>query len=193
LIDRVAARLTRKLYEVPVGFKYFVDGLLGGNLGFAGEESAGSSFLRRNGTVWTTDKDGIIAALLSAEMTAKLKDPGEIYSELTHELGCSLYERTDAPAISEQRKLLAGISKADIKIASLAGEQIVAVQTNAPGDGNAIGGVKVISENGWFAARPSGTEDIYKIYAESFIDEQHLRQIQTEAESIVGGVFQTIS
>jgi phosphoglucomutase len=186
MIDRVSRKLNRKLYEVPVGFKYFVQGLLSGDLGFAGEESAGSSFLRLDGTVWTTDKDGMIAALLAAEMTAKLKDPGEIYFELTQEFGTPLYERTDAVATSEQKELLARISKEDIAVSTLAGESIIAVQTNAPGDGGPIGGVKVISENGWFAARPSGTEEIYKIYAESFKDEQHLRQIQAEAESIVG-------
>ena len=185
MIDRVSRKIDRRLYEVPVGFKYFVNGLISGDLGFAGEESAGSSFLRRDGTVWTTDKDGIIAALLSAEMTAKLKDPGEIYFALTQEFGTPLYERTDAVATREQKEILARISTADITASTLAGESITAVQTNAPGDGDAIGGVKVISENGWFAARPSGTEEIYKIYAESFKDELHLKRIQAEAESIV--------
>jgi phosphoglucomutase len=189
MIDRVSRKLGRKLYEVPVGFKYFVDGLLRGDLGFAGEESAGSSFLRLDGTVWTTDKDGMIAALLAAEMTAKSKDPGESYFDLTKEFGTPFYERTDAGATGKQKELLARSSKADIAVSTLAGEEIVAIQTNAPGDGNPIGGVKVISENGWFAARPSGTEEIYKIYAESFKDEQHLRQIQAEAESIVGQAF----
>jgi phosphoglucomutase len=189
MIGRVSRKLGRKLFEVPVGFKYFVDGLLRGDLGFAGEESAGSSFLRLDGTVWATDKDGMIAALLAAEMTAKSKDPGEIYFALTQEFGTPLYERTDASATGEQKELLARISKADIAVSTLAGEEIVAIQTNAPGDGSPIGGVKVISENGWFAARPSGTEEIYKIYAESFKDEQHLRRIQADAESIVGEVF----
>jgi len=185
MIDRVTRKLGRNLYEVPVGFKYFVHGLISGDLGFAGEESAGSSFLRMDGRVWTTDKDGIIAALLAAEMTAKLKDPGEIYRGLTKEIGTSFYERTDAAATSEQKELLGRISKVDIAVSNLAGESIVSVQTDASGDGNPIGGVKVTSENGWFAARPSGTEEIYKIYAESFKSEQHLRQIQAEAESIV--------
>jgi phosphoglucomutase len=185
MIDRAAGKLGRKLYEVPVGFKYFVQGLLSGDLGFAGEESAGSSFLRMDGGVWTTDKDGIIAALLAAEMTAKLKDPGEIYLSLTKELGTSFYERTDAEATSEQRERLGRISKADIAVSTLAGDSVVSVQTNALGDDNPIGGVKVSSESGWFAARPSGTEEIYKIYSESFKGEQHLRQIQAEAETIV--------
>jgi phosphoglucomutase len=185
MIDRTTARLGQRLYEVPVGFKYFVQGLLNGDLGFAGEESAGSSFLRRDGGVWTTDKDGIIAALLSAEMTAQLKDPGDIYRSLAMELGTSFYERTDAAATGEQKERLARISKDDLSISSLAGDSIVSIQTDAPGDGNPIGGVKVTSQNGWFAARPSGTEDIYKIYAESFTDEQHLHRIQAEAETIV--------
>lgn len=189
MIDRVTRKYNRSLYEVPVGFKYFVPGLFGGKLGFAGEESAGSSFLRLDGTVWTTDKDGIIAALLGAEMTAKRKDPGEVYLELTGEFGTSFYERTDASATREQKKLLAQIATADITASTLAGEIILSVQTNALGDGDPIGGVKVTSESGWFAARPSGTEDVYKIYAESFKDEQHLRQVQAEAETIVGQVF----
>jgi phosphoglucomutase len=190
MIDRVADGLDRKLYEVPVGFKYFVDGLLEGTLGFVGEESAGASFLRRDGTVWTTDKDGLIAALLAAEITATMKkDPGEIYHELTQQFGDPQYDRTDAHATIQQKKLLAKMSKASIQSPTLAGEKIQTVLTHAPGDGQAIGGVKVISESGWFAARPSGTEEIYKIYAESFRSQQHLKQIETEAETIVGQAF----
>jgi phosphoglucomutase len=190
MIDRVTAGLGRKLYEVPVGFKYFVDGLLAGQLGFVGEESAGASFLRRDATVWTTDKDGIIAALLAAEMTATMKkDPGEIYHELTQQFGDPLYDRTDAHATTEQKALLAKMSKDSIRSPTLAGEKIQTILTHAPGDGQAIGGVKVIAESGWFAARPSGTEEIYKIYAETFRGQQHLQQIQAEAETIVGEAF----
>ena len=191
MIDRVAAKLGRKLYEVPVGFKYFVGGLLAGDLGFAGEESAGSSFLRRDGTVWTTDKDGIVAALLSAEITAKMrKDPGEIYRELTKELGDPLYDRISAPASSQEKKDLEGITNKDIRVTDLAGEKILSVLTSAPGNGTAIGGVKIIAKSGWFAARPSGTEDIYKIYAESFNSKDHLLQIEAEAQAVVAGVFE---
>ena len=190
MIDRVTAKLGRKLYEVPVGFKWFVDGLFGGWLGFGGEESAGASFLARDGSVWSTDKDGIIAALLSAEITARTgTDPGEIYAQLTKENGESVYERIDAPANAEQRARLGKLSPQDISVSDLAGEKIERILTTAPGDGNPIGGVKVIAENGWFAARPSGTEDIYKIYAESFRGQEHLRRIQEEAQSIVGGVL----
>jgi phosphoglucomutase len=186
MIDRVAAKLGRKLYEVPVGFKYFVEGLLSGDLGFAGEESAGSSFLRRDGTVWTTDKDGIIAALLGAEITAKTKkDPGDIYLELTKENGDPFYDRTEAPATAPQKAALERISRGDIQAPRLAGEKIMTILTNAPGDGRSIGGLKVVAQSGWFAARPSGTEDIYKIYAESFSSEEHLRQIEAEAQAIV--------
>ncbi len=186
MIDRVTAGLNRKPYEVPVGFKFFVDGLVDSWLGFGGEESAGASFLRRNGEVWTTDKDGLIAALLSAEITACLgRDPGEVYAELTRRFGNPVYERADAPANSEQKAILSKLSPEDIQTTELAGEPIRKVLTRAPGDGNAIGGVKVISENGWFAARPSGTEEIYKVYAESFLGEQHLRRIQKEAQEIV--------
>jgi phosphoglucomutase len=186
MIDRVTAKLGRKLFEVPVGFKWFVDGLLNGSLGFAGEESAGASFLARAGSAWSTDKDGIIAALLSAEILAHTgRDPGEIYAELSREFGPSFYERIDAPANAEQRAALAKLSSKDIAETELAGEKIQQVLTIAPGDGNPIGGVKVISENGWFAARPSGTEDIYKIYAESFLSQEHLRRIQEEAQEIV--------
>jgi phosphoglucomutase len=191
MIDRVAAELGRKLYEVPVGFKYFVGGLLAGDLGFAGEESAGSSFLRRDGTVWTTDKDGIIAALLSAEITAKMhKDPGEIYRELTKQLGDPLYDRISAPASSQEKTDLEGITKKNIQVPDLAGEEILSILTNAPGDGTAMGGIKIIAKSGWFAARPSGTENIYKIYAESFSGKEHLQQIEAEAQTIVGRVFE---
>ena len=186
MINRVAARLQRPLYEVPVGFKWFVEGLLAGRLGFGGEESAGSSFLRRDGSVWTTDKDGIIPCLLSAEITARMgKDPGEIYRELTRELGNPVYERIDAPATAEQKAALERLSSSDVHAAKVAGEQIEQILTTAPGDGNPIGGIKVISEDGWFAARPSGTEEIYKIYAESFLGQDHLRQIEQEAQTIV--------
>jgi phosphoglucomutase len=186
MIDRVSARLQRPLYEVPVGFKWFVEGLLTGRLGFGGEESAGSSFLRRDGSVWTTDKDGIIACLLSAEITARMgKDPGEIYGELTRELGDPVYERIDAPATPAQKAALAKLSPSDIHAKEVAGEQIEQILNAAPGDGSPIGGIKVIARNGWFAARPSGTEEIYKIYAESFLGQDHLRQIQQEAQAMV--------
>ena len=185
-IDRVAARLGRRLYEVPVGFKWFVDGLLSGALGFAGEESAGASFLRRDGTVWTTDKDGLIAALLAAEIIAREgRDPGEIYAELSRDLGESFYARIEAPATAAQKAVLAKLSPADIDGKELGGEPIRQILTTAPGDSNPLGGVKVTAENGWFAARPSGTEEIYKIYAESFRGEDHLRQIETEAQALV--------
>jgi phosphoglucomutase len=187
MIDRVTAGLGRELFEVPVGFKYFVDGLIDGKLGFVGEESAGSAFLRRDGTVWTTDKDGLIAALLAAEITATMKkDPGEVYRELTQKYGDPQYDRTDAHATTEQKTVLAKLSKESIQSPSLAGEKIQTILTHAPGDGQAIGGVKVIAESGWFAARPSGTEEIYKIYAESFRGQEHLKQIEAEAETIVG-------
>jgi phosphoglucomutase len=190
IIDRVADKLGRRLYEVPVGFKYFVNGLLHGDIGFGGEESAGASFLRRDGTVWSTDKDGIIAALLSAEITAKAKkDPGEIYRELTKELGDPLYDRTDAPATTEQKATLARISRENIQADKLAGEKILDILTSAPGDGDAIGGVKVVAQSGWFAARPSGTEEIYKIYAESFRGSEHLQEIEAEAQAIVSKAF----
>jgi phosphoglucomutase len=186
MINRVSARLQRPLYEVPVGFKWFVEGLLAGRLGFGGEESAGSSFLRRDGSVWTTDKDGIIPCLLSAEITARVgKDPGEIYRDLTRDLGDPVYERIEAPATPEQRAALERLSPSDIHATEVAGEQIEQILTTAPGDGNPIGGIKVIAENGWFAARPSGTEEIYKIYAESFLGQDHLRQIEGEAQAIV--------
>ena len=190
IIDRVTAGLGRRLYEVPVGFKYFVDGLIEGSLGFVGEESAGATFLRRNGSVWTTDKDGLIAALLAAEMTATMKkDPGEVYYDLTQKYGDPQYDRTDAHATVEQKKMLAKMDKESIRTPMLAGEKIQSILTHAPGDGQAIGGVKVITESGWFAARPSGTEELYKIYAESFKDQKHLLQIEAEAQSIVSEAF----
>lgn len=190
MIDRVTAKLGKRLYEVPVGFKYFVDGLLHGELAFAGEESAGSSFLRRDGTVWTTDKDGIVAALLAAEIAAKMKqDPGQIYRQLTKECGDPLYNRTQAPATRVQKAALEKITAANIQAQDLAGEKILKVLTDAPGDGISIGGIKVVTQNGWFAARPSGTEDIYKIYAESFSSTEHLQKIETEAQAIVRKVF----
>ncbi|HEY1756391.1 MAG TPA: phosphoglucomutase (alpha-D-glucose-1,6-bisphosphate-dependent) [Bryobacteraceae bacterium] len=190
MIDRVTAKLGRKLYEVPVGFKYFVDGLLDGSLGFGGEESAGGSFIRRDGSVWTTDKDGITLALLSAEITAKLgRDPGEIYRDFTREFGESVYERIEAPATPDQKKLLAKLSPQQITSKELGGEPIRAVLTNAPGNGDAIGGLKVSTDSGWFAARPSGTEDIYKIYAESFQGAEHLHRIQQEAQAIVNAAL----
>jgi phosphoglucomutase len=186
MIDRVSARLQRPLYEVPVGFKWFVEGLLAGRLGFGGEESAGSSFLRRDGNVWTTDKDGIIPCLLSAEITARSgKDPGEIYLELARKLGDPVYERIDAPATPEQKATLERLSPSDIHAKDVAGQQIQQILTTAPGDGEPIGGIKVIAKDGWFAARPSGTEEIYKIYAESFLGQDHLRHIQEEAQTIV--------
>jgi phosphoglucomutase len=186
MIDRVCAQLQRRLYEVPVGFKWFVEGLLGGQLGFGGEESAGASFLRRDGGVWATDKDGIIPCLLAAEITARLgKDPGEIYRELTLDLGDPVYERIDAPASSEQKAALEKLAAADIHIIELAGDKVQQILTAAPGDGNPIGGIKVIARDGWFAARPSGTEEIYKIYAESFRGQDHLRRIEEEAQTIV--------
>jgi phosphoglucomutase len=190
MIDRVARKLGRSVYETPVGFKWFVSGLLNGTLGFTGEESAGSSFLRMDGSVWTTDKDGIIAALLSAEVTARMRsDPGEIYRALTSEFGDPVYDRIDAPATSAQKAVLQKLSPDNIRASDLAGEPIQTILTKAPGDGNAIGGVKVIAEGGWFAARPSGTEEIYKIYAESFRGREHLQRIEEEAQAIVGQAF----
>ncbi|MGA7616103.1 MAG: phosphoglucomutase (alpha-D-glucose-1,6-bisphosphate-dependent) [Thermoanaerobaculia bacterium] len=186
LIDRVTAGLGRKLYEVPVGFKWFVSGLLDGSLGFGGEESAGASFLRRNGEVWTTDKDGIIMGLLAAEMTARTgRDPGELASELLQKHGPSFYQRVDAPATPEQKAKLGKLSTESVTAKELAGDPIDTILTHAPGDGNPIGGLKVTSRNGWFAARPSGTENIYKIYAESFVSEEHLSRIQEEAKEVV--------
>ena len=186
MIDLVAERLGRRTIEVPVGFKWFVERLLDGSLGFAGEESAGASFLRRDGTVWTTDKDGIAPALLAAEITGRLgRDPGEVYLGLTRELGGPVYDRIDAPATPEQKKALSALSPEEVRSTDLAGEKISAVLTRAPGNGAPIGGIKVIAPNGWFAARPSGTESITKIYAESFLGEDHLRRIISEAQAIV--------
>ncbi|MCU0226666.1 MAG: phosphoglucomutase [Bryobacterales bacterium] len=186
MIDRVAAALSRHVFEVPVGFKYFVNGLIAGELGFVGEESAGASLLRQDGSVWTTDKDGIAVALLAAEITARLgKDPAQRYHELTAEFGVPAYQRMDAPATATQKKALASLTAQQVRSTTLAGEPITAKLTHAPGDGNAIGGLKVTTENGWFAARPSGTEEIYKIYAESFRGEEHLKEIQLEAQEIV--------
>ena len=192
MIDRVAARLQRKLCEVPVGFKWFVDGLMNGTYGFGGEESAGASFLRKDGTVWTTDKDGIIMDLLACEMTAVTgKDPSEIYTELTEMFGVPFYERIDAPATIEQKAVLKHLSPEMVLSKELAGEPITAKLTTAPANGASIGGLKVASENGWFAARPSGTEQIYKIYAESFKGKDHLRWIQEEAQAMVRAVFES--
>ena len=192
MIDRVAAHLGRRLAEVPVGFKYFVEGLLDGSYGFGGEESAGASFLRREGTVWTTDKDGIIMDLLAAEITAITgKDPGEHYQELESRFGSPLYERMDAPANREQKKVLSNLSPAMVTAQTLAGEPIVARLTNAPENNAPIGGLKIVTANGWFAARPSGTEDVYKIYAESFLGAEHLKQIQQEAQAIVSDAFRS--
>ena len=193
MIDRVAARLGRKLYEVPVGFKWFVDGLLDGTLGFGGEESAGASFLRRDGSVWTTDKDGIVPALLSAEITARMgRDPGEIYRELTRELGEPLSDRVEASLSLAQKDRLAQLSPDQIRSTELAGEKIQSILTHAPGNGAPIGGLKVITESGWFAARPSGTENIYKIYAESFRGQDHLRRISEEAQAIVQDAIENV-
>jgi phosphoglucomutase len=186
MIDHITAKLGRKLYEVPVGFKWFVDGLLDGSLGFGGEESAGASFVRRNGSVWTTDKDGFIPCLLAAEITARTgRDPEEIYRELTSEFGDPVYDRVEAPATPEQKEMLGKLSARQVQSTELAGEKIRSIQTHAPGNGAAIGGLKVVTENGWFAARPSGTESIYKIYAESFRGEDHLCRILDEAQDIV--------
>jgi phosphoglucomutase len=190
MIDRVAAHLKRKLSEVPVGFKWFVDGLLDGSYGFGGEESAGASFLRKDGTVWTTDKDGIIMDLLACEITARTgKDPGELYRSLEEEFGSSVYERIDTPCTREQKEAFKGLSPDMVTANELAGEAIAAKLTRAPGNDAPIGGLKVVTENGWFAARPSGTEEIYKLYAESFKGAEHLRRIQEEAQTIVNAAF----
>ncbi|MGX9727137.1 MAG: phosphoglucomutase (alpha-D-glucose-1,6-bisphosphate-dependent) [Candidatus Electronema sp. VV] len=190
IIDRAAAALGRKVVEVPVGFKWFVDGLLNGSIFFGGEESAGASFLRKDGTVWSTDKDGIILNLLAAEITAKTgRDPGEYYQELTRQFGAPVYARIDAPATPAQKAVLKKLQPEDVPVKTLAGEPIVAILTKAPGNGAAIGGLKIVAENGWCALRPSGTEDIYKIYAESFIDAAHLARIQDEAKAIVAGLI----
>jgi phosphoglucomutase len=190
MIDRVTAKLGRRLIEVPVGFKWFVEGLSDGTLGFGGEESAGASFLRTDGKVWTTDKDGIIMGLLAAEMTATTgHDPGQLYDEITREFGRPVYERIDAPATARQKSILAKLSPDQVSAGELAGERIIAKLTAAPGNHAAIGGLKVTTESGWFAARPSGTEEVYKIYAESFRGTDHLRQIQQEAQALINRVF----
>lgn len=190
MIDRVTARLGRRLYEVPVGFKYFADGLFDGSLGFGGEESAGASFLRRDGSVWTTDKDGLIPSLLAAEMTARTgRDPSQAYQALTETLGEPFATRVEAKANLQQKAMLGKLSAEQVTSKELAGEQIEHVLSHAPGNGQAIGGLKVITANGWFAARPSGTEDIYKIYAESFIDEAHLQRLVSEAQVLVDGAI----
>ncbi len=190
LLDRVAAKLGRKVVEVPVGFKWFVNGLLDGSLGFGGEESAGASFLRRDGTVWTTDKDGIIMDLLAAEMMARTgRDPAQLYREIARELGDPAYERIDAPATPEQKAILSKLSPEQVPVTELAGDRIIAKLTTAPGNGAPIGGLKVITEYGWFAARPSGTEAVYKLYAESFRGIEHLRRIQEEAQAVITRVL----
>jgi phosphoglucomutase len=186
MIDRVVQRLGRSLWETPVGFKWFVPGLFDGSVCFGGEESAGASFLRRDGSVWTTDKDGLIMALLAAEITARTdKDPGEHFSELVTEFGVPYYTRIDQQASPEQKAKLAALSPESVEASTLAGELITAKLTEAPGNGASIGGLKVVTQSGWFAARPSGTENIYKIYAESFRDEAHLKMIVSEAQQIV--------
>jgi phosphoglucomutase len=190
MLDRVAADLGRRLEEVPVGFKWFVEGLLCGGLGFGGEESAGASFLRTNGQVWTTDKDGFILDLLAAEMTAKTgRDPSVLYAALEERFGHSLYLRLDAPASPAQKKALASLSPEMVAAKEMAGEKITARLTHAPGNNAPLGGLKVTTPNGWFAARPSGTEDIYKIYAESFKGQEHLDAIISDAKEIVAGAF----
>jgi phosphoglucomutase len=190
MIDRITAKLGRKLFEVPVGFKWFVDGLLDGSLGFGGEESAGSVFLRLDGSVWTTDKDGFIPCLLAAEMTARTgHDPAAMYREFRHEFGESAYDRVDAPATPEQKELLAKLSPQQVKLTELAGEKIKTILTHAPGNGAPIGGLKVVAKSGWFAARPSGTENIYKIYAESFQGTEHLYRILAEAQTIINAAL----
>ena len=192
MIDRVAARLGRRLAEVPVGFKWFVEGLMDGSYGFGGEESAGASFLRQDGTVWTTDKDGIILDLLAAEITAKTgRDPGEHYKALEEQFGSPLYERMDTAATGAQKRALEHLSPDMVQAQELAGEPILAKLTHAPANNAAIGGLKVVTENGWFAARPSGTEDVYKLYAESFKGPEHLKKIQEEAQLIVNAAFKT--
>ncbi|MDA8237350.1 MAG: phosphoglucomutase (alpha-D-glucose-1,6-bisphosphate-dependent) [Chloroflexi bacterium] len=190
MIDRVVADLGRRLLEVPVGFKWFVDGLIDGTIGFGGEESAGASFLRRDGTTWTTDKDGIIADLLAAEMTARTgRDPGTAYGDLTARFGSPAYRRVDAPASPEQKAILGRLSPAAVTATELAGDPITAVLTTAPGNGAPIGGLKVVTARGWFAARPSGTENVYKVYAESFRGEDHLAQLIDEAQAVVAAAL----
>ncbi len=190
LIDRVAAKLGRRLLEVPVGFKWFVPGLVDGSVGFGGEESAGASFLRTDGTVWTTDKDGILPALLASEILATTgRSPSEHHRDLVAEFGESWYARVDAVATREEKATLAALTPEQVTATSLAGEEITARLTEAPGNGASIGGLKVTTENAWFAARPSGTEDVYKIYAESFISAEHLAQVQSEAKDVVSAAL----
>lgn len=190
IIDRVAKKLNRKLVETPVGFKWFVDGLGNGSFGFAGEESAGASFLKRDGSVWTTDKDGIVLGLLAAEILAKTgRDPSQLFGDLTSELGVPFYERTDVPATAQQKSALKAVSPEQLNIKELAGDPVRATRTKAPGNGQSFGGIKVETEMGWFAARPSGTEDVYKIYAESFRDQSHLNRIQSEAQAAIARIF----
>jgi phosphoglucomutase len=190
IIDRVANKLGRRLVETPVGFKWFVEGLIGGSFGFAGEESAGASFLRRDGSVWTTDKDGIILGLLAAEMTARTgRDPSQLFDQLTSELGVPFYERIDAPATPQQKNLLKALTAEKLAMKELAGEPVRAALSAAPGNNQSFGGIKVVADNGWFAARPSGTEDVYKVYAESFRSPAHLRRIQSDAQSAIARVF----
>ena len=189
MIERVAASLGRKIVDTPVGFKWFVDGLVDGSVGFAGEESAGASFLRTDGTVWTTDKDGLILGLLAAEITARGSDPGKLYDDLTHQFGTPAYERIDAPASPAQKAILSKLSAEQISEHELAGEKILATMTKAPGNDAPIGGIKVVAESGWFAARPSGTENVYKIYAESFRGDEHLHRIQAEAQELISRVL----
>jgi phosphoglucomutase len=192
IIDRVAGKIGRKLVETPVGFKWFVDGLIGGGFGFAGEESAGASFLRRDGSVWTTDKDGLILGLLAAEITAQTKrDPSQLFETLTGELGVPYYERIDAPATPAQKNLLKALSADKLAMKHLAGDPVRTTLTAAPGNGQSFGGIKVVTDNGWFAARPSGTEDVYKMYAESFRSEGHLRQIQDDAQRAIDAAFRS--
>jgi phosphoglucomutase len=190
IIDRVASKIGRALIEVPVGFKWFVPGLRDGSLGFGGEESAGASFLRRDGTVWATDKDGIIMDLLAVELMARTgRNPSELYQDLTRELGAPVYERIDAPATAQQKAVLLKLSSGDVSASELAGDPIQEMLTTAPGNGAAIGGLKVITAQGWFAARPSGTEEVYKLYAESFRGREHLRRIQEEAQALLAKAF----
>ena len=190
IIDRVAGKIGRKVVETPVGFKWFVDGLVGGGFGFAGEESAGASFLRKDGSVWTTDKDGIIMGLLAAEITARTgRNPSQLFDTLTKELGMPFYARIDAPATPQQKSLFKTLTGEKLAMTEIGGERVTAALTAAPGNGQSFGGIKVVADNGWFAARPSGTEDVYKIYAESFRSEAHLRQIQQEAQSAIARVF----
>jgi phosphoglucomutase len=190
MIDRVVAGLGRRLLEVPVGFKHFVPGLLDGSVGFGGEESAGASFLRRDGTVWTTDKDGILLALLAAEIQGKTgRSASQLYAGLTDQYGAPSYARIDAPANRAEKARLGALSPSDVSAKSLAGEEITDILTAAPGNGEAIGGLKVTTKNAWFAARPSGTEDVYKIYAESFLGDDHLKSVQAEAREVVAGAL----